>query len=204
MVGPAVAHAKALEKRGLYRRSPTLLGGDGVFVRRVRPEDAGGLRGMFARCSPETIYFRFHLPRPTAPEWAIGLLAGTGDVHRDGRAIVTVDGAEIVGHAMYVREQGDGREAEVAVVVEDGWQSSGVGKLLFSEIAGEARRAGVEVFACTTLGANYRLHAVVRRAFPGSRTSYVGGACSIRVPLAEPRGMLTTEEKASNIGGTTG
>jgi hypothetical protein len=35
---------------------------------------------MFARCSQETIYLRFHVAWPTVPEWAIGLLVGAGDV----------------------------------------------------------------------------------------------------------------------------
>ncbi len=200
MVTHSVAHTKAPQRRGRHcLRIPTPPGGDGILIREVRPEDAGRLREMFARCSQETIYLRFHLPRPTVPEWAIELLAGVGDTHRDGWAIVAVDGTEIVGHAMYVRDQGDGREAEVAVVVEDGRQSSGVGRLLLSEIAGEARRAGVEAFTCTMLGVNYRLQAIVRRSFPGSRMSYASGACSIRAPLVMP----TTEEKASNRG-TTG
>ena len=61
--------------------------------------------------------------------------------HRDGGSLVAVAGGEIVGHAMYARENGDD-EAEVAVVVEDRWQSRGVGKLL---LAGLARLTGRRV-----------------------------------------------------------
>jgi hypothetical protein len=39
---------------------------------------------------------RFHMAWPTVPEWAIDLLAGSGDGDRDGRAIVAVAGTEIV------------------------------------------------------------------------------------------------------------
>jgi hypothetical protein len=39
-----------------------------VSVREVRPEDGGRLRRMFARCSRETIYLRFHMAWPTVPE----------------------------------------------------------------------------------------------------------------------------------------
>jgi GNAT superfamily N-acetyltransferase len=53
---------------------------------------------------------------------------------------VAVAGTEIAGQAMYVRDPRDGREAEVAAVVEDRHQSGGVGRLLLSEIAAEARR----------------------------------------------------------------
>ena len=84
---------------------------------------------------------------------------------------------------MYVREEEGDREAEVAMVVEDGWSSSGVGRLLLAEIAAEARRGGVEALTCTTLGDNRRVRAVARRAFPGARVSFSGGACSMRLPL---------------------
>ena len=165
-----------------YRRGFASPGGVDL-VRETMPGDAGKLRRMFARCSRETIYFRFHTPWPTVPEWAIELLVGAGEAERNRQAIVAVAGTEIAGHAMYVRDERDEREAEVAAVVEDGQRSSGVGRILLSEIAREARRAGVETLTCTTLGNNYRLLSTVRRAFPGSRTSYVGGECRIRVPL---------------------
>jgi GNAT superfamily N-acetyltransferase len=166
-----------------YRRGTAPAGSVELF-REAVPEDADRLRRMFARCSRETIYLRFHASWPTVPEWAIGLLLAGAESGRDGRSIVAVAGTEIAGQAMYVRDPRDGREAEVAAVVEDRHQSGGVGRLLLSEIAAEARRAGFETLTCTTLGDNYRLLSIVSRLFPGSRTSYAGGECSIRVPLA--------------------
>ena len=160
--------------------------GDEVLLREAVPEDTSGLQSMFVRCSRETIYLRFHMAWPTVPGWAVELLVGAGFVDRDSRAIVAVEGENIVGHAMYVKEQAEAREAEVAVIVEDGRNSSGVGRLLLSRITEEARRAGVEVLTCTTLGDNYRLLSIVRRAFPESHTSYADGTCSIRVPLTPP------------------
>lgn len=174
----------------------TLPDGDEVLVRETVPEDARGLQETFVRCSRETIYLRFHMAWLTVPEWAIELLMGAGDIDRDGRAIVALEGEKIVGHAMYVKDSEDDREAEVAVIVEDGRQSGGVGRLLLSRITREARRVGVEVLTCTTLGNNYRLLSIVRRAFPGSRTSYADGACKVRIPLKRPEG-----EKVGN-GGT--
>lgn len=158
-----------------------------VFIREARADDREALRDMFDRSSRETIYFRFHIPWPTVPDWAIDLLVDGAGMGR--RVIVAVAGAKIVGHAMYVIDERDGREAEVAVVVEDGRRSSGVGRRLMSEIADDARRAGVETLTCVTLGDNYRLLSIARRAFPGSRTSYVGGECRIRAPLTKNEGV---------------
>jgi GNAT superfamily N-acetyltransferase len=174
------------EARATDRRSFTPPDGGEVLVREVMPGDAGGLGEMFARCSQDTIYLRFRMAWQSVPEWAIELLAGAGDGHRDRQAIVALEGEKIVGHAMYVKNQSDAREAEAAVVVEDGRRSNGVGRLLLSEIAEEARRADVEVLTCTTLGDNYRLQKIVCRAFQGSRALYADEVCSIRVPLTRP------------------
>jgi hypothetical protein len=92
-----------------------------VSVRPVSSEDREALGRMLSRLSARTIYERFHAPYPSVPAWA---LAGMVEAdHDDKVALVAVVGAEILGHAMYVR-LGSG-EAELAVVVEDGWRSRG-------------------------------------------------------------------------------
>ena len=106
---------------------------------------------MFSRLSRETLYQRFHAPYPRVPEWALHRLLG---VERyNGESVVAVARDEIVGHAMYVPSP-DGREAEVAVVVEDSWQSKGVGRLLLSELAERAKQRGIESFTGRVLGEN--------------------------------------------------
>lgn len=45
-------------------------------------------------------------------------------------------------------------EAEVAIVVEDRWQSRGVGKQLLFELAEDAKRQGVEASFCMFLFEN--------------------------------------------------
>ncbi len=168
------------ESRAAYRRPYTLPRGGEVLIREAAREDADRLRAMFASCSAGTIHSRFHLPYATVPEPLIELLIGpTG---RNGRAFVAVNGDEVVGHAMYTREDDD-RTAEAAVVVEDEWQRSGLGRLLLSVTAGEAQRAGVKTLTCFTLWENRRVLDLARRAFRGIRASHAGGALSIRIPL---------------------
>ncbi len=95
-----------------------------VSVRPVSPADGGRLRRRFSRLSGRSIYQRFHIPYPRVPEWAVALFA---DVNGDqGEALVALVGDEIVGHALYVRSD-HGHDAEMAVLVEDGWQSGGSG-----------------------------------------------------------------------------
>ena len=72
--------------------------------------------------------------------------------HYDKEALVALVGDEIVGHAMYARQEA--REAEMVIVVEDRWQSRGIGRLLLARLAEEAGRRGIESFTGTVLGEN--------------------------------------------------
>jgi GNAT superfamily N-acetyltransferase len=146
-----------------------------LAVRAVSSGDAERLGRMFSRSSPATIYRRFHSPFPRVPEWALERLAGA-------ESLVAAVGDEVVGHAMYVCTE-DGREAEAAVVVEDGWQSMGIGKLLLGGLAAEGRRRGIEAFTCVTLAENRRAFLLVAAVFAEVGYALEGGSYAIRAPL---------------------
>jgi GNAT superfamily N-acetyltransferase len=135
---------------------------------------------MFSRSSSETIFLRFHLPYPEVPEWMINLMLDVD--HHDRGALVAVAEERIVGHAMYAG-QGDGTETEMAIVVEDGWQAKGVGKLLLRELAEEARSQGVETFVGTILPVNRRMPGLIGAVFTESRRVFADGVSTFRAPL---------------------
>lgn len=163
------------------RPEPASASTNGVLLRAAVPGDAERLGRMFSRCSRETVWLRFHLPFPRVPQAMLGRLVDVDPVC--GRALVAESGDEVVGHAMYAKEEGGDREAEVALVVEDGWSSKGVGRLLLAGIAGEAGRDGVEALTCTTVGENRRVREVARCSFPGASISFSRGECHVRLPL---------------------
>ena len=170
---------KEAEIKGLINKGVRQTHGQGprigtqVSIRVAAPRDAQGLRAMFSRASPETLYRRFHIPYPDVPERTLALMLDVD--HHDKESLVAVADKEIVGHAMYVR-LGDGGEAEMAIIVEDGWQSKGVGKLLLSELAERARLRGVETFTGEVLGENRRMLGLVRSAFIGVGYAIKDGA----------------------------
>jgi GNAT superfamily N-acetyltransferase len=180
------------EVKGLVHKGARQTHGQGprigtqVSIRVAAPWDAEGLRAMFSRVSPETIYRRFHIPYPDVPERTLALMLGVEDQH-DKESLVAVAEGEIVGHAMYVR-LGDGGEAEMAIIVEDGWQSKGVGKLLLSELAERARLRGIETFTGEVLGENRRMLALAAM-FAETDYAIKDGLCHVRMPLRtlEPR-----------------
>jgi hypothetical protein len=105
-----------------------------VLVRPVSPEDEEGLRRMLSRLSRESVYLRFHTPLPRAPEWAVAMFANVD--RRYGEFLVAVADGEVVGHAMYVRQAGNGDWVEAArsAMVEGGIDAVAVEAL--------ARRSG--------------------------------------------------------------
>lgn len=116
----------------------------------VRPAVAGdraALEGMFQRCSPATVYQRFHgqvraFPRAYLDE----ALAGT-DAHY---AVVCYSGTEAVALASCRAGDRHGQEdrpgeAELGILIEDAWQRRGLGGVLLGELIAHARDHGIGV-----------------------------------------------------------
>jgi GNAT superfamily N-acetyltransferase len=83
---------------------------------------------------------------------------------------------------MYVRSQ-NGREAEFAVIVEDAWQSRGVGRLLLAELAAKAGSRDIDLFTGSVLGENRRTLGALAAVFPGMRYGVRDGVYQVRAPL---------------------
>ena len=161
-----------------------------VSIRNLSAGDEPGLRNMFGRLSGETIYKRFHMPFPRVPDSMLAHLMG----HGGDRSLVAVAGDDIVGHALYAEEP-VGR-AEVALVVEDGWQSMGVGKLLLAGLARKAAGRGVETFTAVALGENRRVIGLVDAVFAGARHTLRDGTYDISMPL---RGLRPAPKPGQEI-----
>ena len=134
---------------------------------------------MFSRVSSESIYRRFLIPYSEVPERTLALMLDVD--HHDKVSLVAVAEGEIVGHAMYVR-LGDGSEAEMAIIVEGGWQSKGVGKLLLSELAERAKLRGIEIFTGEVLGTNRRMLGLATM-FIGTNYKTEDSVYHVRMPL---------------------
>src|SRR5215213_7620583 len=183
-------HPSGLERGAANGRQSTSLGrshrekeqpmnDEQIYIRVATGLDREKLRVMFARSSPETIYRRFHMPYPKVPEWMLALMLAA-DNH-DKEALVAVAEENIVGHAMYVRLANDS-EAEMAIIVEDGWQSRGVGKSLLCELAERAKRRGIETFVAEVLAANRPMLGLAAM-FAGTHYTMEDGAHRVRLPL---------------------
>jgi GNAT superfamily N-acetyltransferase len=153
-----------------------------IYIRIATGHDGEKLRAMFARSSPETIYQRFHIPYPEVPRWMVSLMLRTD--HLDKEVLVAVAEEKIVGHAMYVRLEDDA-EAEMAIIVEDGWQSMGVGKSLLVDLAQRALLRGVQTFSAEVFGENRPMLGLAAM-FPGTEHTTGDGVHHVLMPLQAP------------------
>jgi GNAT superfamily N-acetyltransferase len=154
----------------------------GVTTRPVRPDDGPRFCRLWSRLSPETVYRRFHAPLRRPPRDALPHLVAVDHDLRE--ALVAEVGGEVVGVARYDRSPADPATAEVAVVVEDGWQGVGVGRQLLRELVELAGRRGVVTLTADVQEDNDRVVGLVRRLLPGSSLTAADGvyAVSAAVP----------------------
>ena len=74
----------------------------------------------------------------------------------------------------------------MAVLVGDGWQSGGVGRLLVWELARSAAGRGIETFCGEVLGKNHRALGLLTAVFLGTRYVMRNGVYHVRMPLRVP------------------
>jgi GNAT superfamily N-acetyltransferase len=155
---------------------------------RVRPlesgsgEDAARLQRMFARLSPETIHRRFFTLMPRLSDSLLRTLT-TVD-HWSSEALVVVVGDEFVALASYHRSRSDPAVADVAVLVEDGWQGFGLGARLTRALRRLAVDRGIERFHADLLASNRAAVGLIRRSSRGlARGAFLDGELVYDLPL---------------------
>jgi GNAT superfamily N-acetyltransferase len=152
-----------------------------VATRPIEPDDEGRLVRLWPRLSPDTVYRRFHSPLHRLPRAEVHRLV---DVDHDRReALVALVGGEVVGVARYDRWPDDPSRAEFAVLVEDAWQGSGLGRQLLVELTALAARRGVATLTATVQADNDRMVWLIRRLLPGSAFAVDSGVYTVTSPL---------------------
>jgi GNAT superfamily N-acetyltransferase len=122
----------------------------GVVLRDAGPDALRAARALHGRCSPATLDLRYPGGAGEADRYLTHLL----DLRHGRAAAAWTARGELVGlgHLLW---DGDGGkdEAEVAVLVADGWQRCGIGAALLRRLLGLAAHAGCDaVYAVATPG----------------------------------------------------
>ena len=152
-MGPPMAvYPKELE------REITLRDGSRLRLRPIRPEDQDRLSAFYDGLSRQSAYQRFFaVMKRLPPDWA-HFLANV-DYERRLALIAehgTPEAPELIGVARY--EQTDQVDtAEIAFVIQDGWQGRGLGTQMLDALLAAAEARGIRRFRAYVLAGNMRM-----------------------------------------------
>jgi RimJ/RimL family protein N-acetyltransferase len=145
-------------------REVTLRDGARVRIRPIRADDQIPLIELYDRLSQLTAYQRFFsLMRRFPPDWA--KILATVDYRRRLALVAEHEGPhglELIGVGRYEpTERQD--TAEIAFVVQDGWQNRGLGTILFRGVLDAAQARGISRFVAYVLADNTRMLDLILR-----------------------------------------
>ncbi len=139
--------------------------GTAITIRAVHPTDEPRVRELFYSLSQESLYKRFMSRMKWVPRKQLQEFVYID--HRNEVSIVATvpdpDGEEIVAMGGYYLNPKTNR-AEVAFVVQDEWQSKGIGSFLFRHLINIARRNGIAGFTAEVLRENKPMQAVFEKS----------------------------------------
>jgi len=122
-----------------------------VTIRRAGERDRAALAQMFARCTNQTRYRRFHGHVNVLPARYLDEALSGRPVHLALVAVVSsgsADGAVVALASCRVDAEG---VADLGILVEDGWQRLGIGSALLGEMAAHASQTGIGRFTAQVL-----------------------------------------------------
>ncbi|HEU0184514.1 MAG TPA: GNAT family N-acetyltransferase [Blastocatellia bacterium] len=173
-----------------FSKDLLLRDGAALRVRSMRRDDRQALKDLFARCSPESIRFRFlHQVKELTEDMLDRLIDIDGSRHV---ALVVTQGEGPGGRIVAVGRYQAGTTrteepdvAEVSFLVEDAMQRRGIGTLLLDTLAELARERGVKRFSADVLADNRQMLSVFRKAgyALSAATSY--GVTQLEFPIAQ-------------------
>jgi RimJ/RimL family protein N-acetyltransferase len=139
-------------------RTITLKDGFSARIRPIRPDDEPRLVDLYERLSRHTAYQRFFTVLRRLPSDWYHFFANVDYVRRLALVVEreTVAGVQLIGVGRYEpAEELD--TAEVAFVVEDGWQGRGLGGILLEAVLGAADARGIRRFRAYVQADNHRM-----------------------------------------------
>jgi len=167
-----------------------------LIIRPIAITDVRRLTEMFGRLSRQSIYFRFFSPIRRLPPAALLRLAHVDHGRRE--ALIALDGENIVAVARYDVADGfdpaTGREAEIAITVEDAWHRRGLAEHLLRRLAQVAVARGYETFLARILPDNRAALGLMRKLVPDASVRFVG-EYEVRIPLSAVRAPVVTRPR---------
>jgi RimJ/RimL family protein N-acetyltransferase len=153
----------AAEGLARYDRAVTLRDGTLARMRPIRSDDALRLVALYDQLSRDTRYHRFFSVRQRLPpDWA-RFLATVDYRSRLALVVESPDDADTLIAVARYEPTAESGTAEVAFVVQDGWQDRGLGTVLFGELLVAASVNGIRRFRAWILADNRRMLDLIAR-----------------------------------------
>ena len=155
-----------------------------VRTRHATADDVDGVVALHTRCSEETLRRRFHVPVTQITERLAEQLVAP----RHGWSLVAEHCGEVVGLAC--AGPVSPTVLEVGLLVEDRYQSTGIGSRMLRDLSRDAHARGYQSLLCLAEPDNESVLPTVRRAGLESAPLVVDGLLQVVVPLpARRRGL---------------
>jgi RimJ/RimL family protein N-acetyltransferase len=122
-----------------------------ILIRPIEPGDARQLGLFFDQLGEVSRYRRFLTPIDHLSARQLALLTQLDRETHEALVAVDATTGELVGVTRYVCDPDDKGQAEIAVVVADGWQVRGAGTALVEMLTSRARAAGIDRFKARIL-----------------------------------------------------
>ena len=177
---------KQQQEMSEFSRDLLLRDGAMLRLRPLRPEDREKLKGLVARCSPESIRFRFLHPVKELTNETLNYLVNVDNARRVA-LVVTEGEAEqerIVAVGRYFSQEHNPDSAEVSFLVEDAMQRRGIGTLLLDTLVELAQQQDIKYFSADVLTDNRQMLSVFRKAGYGISSSTTYGVTHLEFPIA--------------------
>jgi GNAT superfamily N-acetyltransferase len=162
----------------------------GLVVRSIRPGDATALQAFHNRLSADTVCNRFFGVHPHLPDAEARRFTDLGPGQQ---ALVATHDDQIIGVGRFIR-LGSGDGAEVAFVVQDGYQGHGICTELFTLLARIGWDDGVRHFIADTYADNRAMLDVFMHT-PGAvtvtKTRRDGRVIHLTMAVTPPSAVLT-------------
>ncbi len=170
-----------------YSKDLLLRDGNILKLRALRHSDKGGLIGLFTRCSPESIRYRFLSTIKSLPKEMLERLLTVDGATQVALVVVPLEGSDerIIAVGRYNAEKDRPEVAEVAFLVEDAFQKRGIGTLLLDTLADIARQHGITHFSADVLVDNHVMLSIFRKAGYAMTSSASYGVTHLEFPITE-------------------
>jgi GNAT superfamily N-acetyltransferase len=170
-----------------YCKDLRLRDGTMLKLRALRHSDKSGLIGIFKRCSPETIRYRFLSSIKSLPKEMLERLLTVDGAKQVALVVVQGEGADerIVAVGRYNAEKDRPVVAEVAFLVEDAFQKRGIGTQLLDTLADIALEHGITHFSADVLVDNQVMLSIFRKAGYAMTSSASYGVTHLEFPITD-------------------